>query len=321
MDAAPGHVPVMLREALEYLAPRPGQVVLDGTGGEGGHAAAVLERIRPGGRLFLLDRDPDAVARLKARFGRPADVAYCHANFRDFDHVLAERGESRLDGALLDLGLSSRQLDSEDRGFSFDRGGPLDMRFDPHQELTAQTIVNRWDRERLVELFSELGDQPFARRIARAIVEHRPLERTDRLAEIVARAQPARYRRRKRGHPATRVLMALRMAVNDELGSLDGFCRKIFDRLKTGGRVVILSFHSGEDRIVKNRFREAARSGKAGLLTRKPLTPSAEEVRANPRARSAKLRAAERTTPEEALPESRDDPPPEVGTEGGGARV
>ncbi len=301
MNPVPGHVPVMLDEVLDCLAPRPGRVVLDGTGGEGGHAAALLDRIRPGGRLFVLDRDPEALARLKARFGRPGDVEYCHANFRDFDHALADRGETRLDGALLDLGLSSRQLAS-DRGFSFERPAPLDMRFDPRQELTAHEIVNRWDRERLADLFSELGDQPFARRIARAIVEDRPIDRTDRLVEIVARAQPGWYRRKKRIHPATRVLMALRMAVNDELGSLDEFCRKIFDRLTVGGRVVVLSFHSGEDRIVKDRFREAARAGTARTLTRKPVTATDEEVRENPRARSAKLRAAEKVRPEAPLP-------------------
>ena len=271
--------------------------MLDGTAGGGGHAAALLEKLRPGGRLFLLDRDPEALERLKARFGRPDDVEYCHADFRDFDHALAGSGAPLLDGALVDLGLSSQQLAS-DRGFSFERPDPLDMRYDRSHDLTAHEIVNHWDARRLADLFGFLADQPYARRIARAIVENRPIDRADRLAEVVAAAQPAAYRRRKRVHPATRVFLALRMAVNDELGSLDDFCRKIFGRLKPGGRVAVLSFHSGEDRVVKNRFRVAARAGLAALVTRKPLVPTAGEIRDNPRSRSAKLRVAERLGPD-----------------------
>jgi 16S rRNA (cytosine1402-N4)-methyltransferase len=283
----------MLSEVLDLLRPRPGQVILDGTAGGGGHAAALLARVRPGGRLFLLDADPEAIRRLKARFGQPADIEYVHANFCDFDQVLAARGQAAIDGALLDLGLSSDQL-AGDRGFSFERPAPLDMRLSPDQPLTAWEVVNRWDERQLAEAFSRYGDQPYARRIARAIVRHRPIERTDRLAHIIEAAQPPRYRRRKRIHPATRVFQVIRMLVNDEAASLDAFCRKIFDRLAVGGRVAILAFHSAEDRIVKRRFREAARAHRAGLVTRKPVTPTVEEVRANPRSRSARLRVAER---------------------------
>ena len=293
MDATRGHVPVLLREVLDLLRPRPGQVILDGTGGDGGHAAALLERIRPGGRLFLLDCDSDAIRRLKARFGRPADIEYGHANFRDFDQFLAARGQGAVDGALVDLGVSTPQL-AGDRGFSFERPAPLDMRFDPTQPRTAYEVVNRWDERRLAEAFSRYGDQPFARRIARAIVRNRPIERADRLAEVVEAAQPLGYRRRKRVHPATRVFLVVRMLVNDEIANLDAFCRKVFDRLAPGGRVAVISFHSGEDRVAKNRFREAVRGGAAVLVTQRPVTPSAEEVRENPRARSAKLRVAER---------------------------
>jgi len=296
VETPPGHVPVMLEEVLEHLKPRPGQVFLDGTAGGGGHAAVLLERLRPGGRLFLLDRDSEALERLKARFGRPRDVEYCHADFRDFDRALAESGAPLLDGVLLDLGVSSQQIAS-DRGFSFERPDFLDMRYDRDQALTAHDIVNHWDARRLADLVSVLADQPYARRIARAIVENRPIETADRLARIVAAAQPAAYRRRKRGHPATRVFLALRMAVNDELDGLDEFCGKIFDRLKPGGRVAVISFHSGEDRVVKNRFREAARAQVATLVTRKPLTPTAEEISRNLRSRSAKLRVAERLGP------------------------
>ncbi|HUS44707.1 MAG TPA: 16S rRNA (cytosine(1402)-N(4))-methyltransferase RsmH [Phycisphaerae bacterium] len=304
MDATPVHVPVMLKEALEHLAARCGGVYLDGTAGGGGHAAALWERIRPGGRLILLDRDHGALERLKARFGREGGLTYCHANFCDFDKALIQAGEERFDGALLDLGVSSLQLADAERGFSFERSGPLDMRYDRSQELTAFEIVNRWDAEDLASLFSAYGDQPYARRIARAIVQTRgrqPIRRTDELADVVTVAQPARYRRRKRIHPATRIFQALRMAVNDEPRSLDMFCRKIFDYLKPGGRAVVIAFHSGEDRIVKNRFREAVRAGVAELLVRKPITPDPDEVRANPRSRSARLRVAARLAPRVGL--------------------
>ena len=300
MNASPGHVPVMLEEALEHLRPRPGAVMLDGTAGGGGHAEALLARLRPGGRLILLDRDRGALERLVARLGRGPDVAYFHANFCDFDQALSEAGERALDGALLDLGLSSVQLADADRGFSWQAPSPLDMRFDASEGVTAGEIVNRWPAERLAEIFSKFGDQPYARRIARAIVEARRLrriERTDALAEIVSRAVPAPYRHRKRVHPATRVFQALRMVVNDEAGSLERFGGKIFDYLKPGGRVVVLAYHSGEDRIVKQRFREAARAGLAHLPVRKPITPTPAEVHANPRSRSARLLVAERLGP------------------------
>ena len=300
MDEAPAHVPVMLDEVLEQLRPRPGHVILDGTAGGGGHAAAVLERIRPGGKLILLDRDRETLERLIARFGRGDDVRYFHANFRDFDQALSEAGENAVDGALLDLGLSSVQLADPERGFSFDRAGPLDMRFDRAGGTSAEEVVNRWAADRLADVFVRYGDQPFARRIARAIVEARrrqPIRRTDELAEIVSRAQPAGYRRRLGIHPATRVFQAIRIAVNEEAQSLERFCEKIFDTLKPGGRVVVIGFHSGEDRIVKRQFREAASLGRAALPARKPILPTPEEVRANPRSRSAKMRVAERVGP------------------------
>ncbi len=296
MDPDPGHVPVMLEEVLEHLRPRPGDVVLDGTAGGGGHAAALIERIRPGGRLLLLDRDDEALARLNARFGRADDVSIQHANFCDFREAMDEAGLDRLDAALLDLGLSSPQLAS-DRGFSFAERAPLDMRFDRRQDRTASDVVNHWPERDLADLFSEYGDQPFARRIARAIVERRPMRWTDELAEVVARAQPPWYRRKKRVHPATRVFQALRMAVNDEPGSLERFLDRIFENLTAGGRVAIIAFHSGEDRVVKVAFRDAARAGEVTLPFKKPWTPTPEETRANPRSRSAKLRVAERLGP------------------------
>jgi len=289
-----GHVPVMLEEVLETLSPRPGQVVVDGTAGAGGHAAAILDRLQPGGRLVLLDRDPEAVRRLRDRFGHRPDVQIHHANYCDIDRVLREAGHPAVDGCLLDLGVSSLQLAEADRGFSIDRPGPLDMRFDRSDRLTAAEVVNRWPAGRLAEVLRTYGDQPFARRIARAIAEARPIERTDQLARVVAEAVPARWRRRQRIHPATRVFQAIRIVVNDELGSLERFLDKIVSLLRPGGRVVVLAFHSGEDRLVKVRFREAARRGLVRLPFVKPRRPTPAEVQANPRARSARLRAAER---------------------------
>jgi len=285
----------MLEEVIEHLRPRPGQTILDGTVGSGGHAAAIRERIRPGGRLIVLDRDAEALKRLIARFGRSSDLRYFHANFCDFSEVLAACGEERLDGALLDLGVSSEQLADGGRGFSFDRPGPLDMRMDRGGGLTAEEVVNRWEPDRLAWVLETYGDQPMARRIVRAMVEarrRRPIRRTDELAEIVRSALPAATRRRGRIHPATRVFQALRIAVNDELGSLETFLDKIFDYLRPGGRVVVISFHSGEDRLVKHRFRQAASDGLIEVPFSRPKTPTPEEVAANPRSRSARLRVA-----------------------------
>jgi len=299
VDPTIGHVPVLLGEVIEQLAPRPGKVILDGTAGGGGHAIALLDRLRPGGRLILLDRDKEALERLMARIGRSDDVRYFHANFCDFDEALAQAGEERIDGVLLDLGISSLQLADPQRGFSFDQPGPLDMRLDRTDRFTAEEIVNRWPAERMVDIFSRYGDQPFARRIAAAIVRARqngPIRRTDELAEIVRSALPPAARH-GRIHPATRVFQAIRIAVNQELQSLERFFDKVFDHLKPGGRVAVIAFHSGEDRIVKTRLREAASAGRARLAVAKPITPTPAEVQANPRSRSARMRVAEAVAP------------------------
>ena len=299
MDPTIGHVPVLLGEVIEQLAPRPGKVILDGTAGGGGHAIALLDRLRPGGRLILLDRDKEALERLMARIGRSVDVRYFHANFCDFDEALAQAGEERIDGVLLDLGISSLQLADPQRGFSFDQPGPLDMRLDRTDRFTAEEIVNRWPAERMVDIFSRYGDQPFARRIAAAIVRARqngPIRRTDELAEIVRSALPPAARH-GRIHPATRVFQAIRIAVNQELQSLERFFDKVFDHLKPGGRVAVIAFHSGEDRIVKTRLREAASAGRARLAVAKPITPTPAEVQANLRSRSARMRVAEAVAP------------------------
>jgi 16S rRNA (cytosine1402-N4)-methyltransferase len=286
----------MLAEVLEHLAPRPGDVMLDGTAGGGGHAAALLERLKPGGRLILLDRDREVLERLMSRLGRGGEVRYFHANFADVDQVAAEAAPGGLDGLLLDLGVSSMQFDQADRGFSFDQSGPLDMRMDRTDPLTAEEIVNRWPAERLAGLFREYGDQPFAGRIAGAIAAARrrePIRTTGRLAEIVTGALPAAFRRAQRQHPATRVFQALRIATNDELGSLETFFDKVLDCMKPGGRVAVIAFHSGEDRIVKNRLRQAALEGRVRLSVAKPITPTPQEILVNPRSRSARMRVAE----------------------------
>jgi len=297
VESEPGHLPVMLAEVIEHLKPRPGLTIVDGTAGRGGHAGEILRRIRPGGRLILLDRDREACERLIARFGRAGDVRYFHANVADIDQVLSEAGLDRVDGVLADLGLSSPQLADADRGFSFERPGPLDMRYDRSQGTTAEEIVNRWPADRLASILWEYADQPFARRIARTIVESRrrqPIRRTDELARLVERAVPAGWRRGQKIHPATRTFLALRIAVNDELASLNKFFDKVFRYLNPGGRVVVIAFHSGEDRIVKARFREAAERGLVRLVTAKPITPTPEEVARNPRSRSAKMRVCRR---------------------------
>ena len=299
MDPSVGHVPVLLAEVIEQLAPGPGKVILDGTAGGGGHAMALLDRLRPGGRLILLDRDQEALERLMARIGRSADVRYFHANFCDFDEALTQAGEEQVDGVVLDLGVSSLQLADPDRGFSFEQAGPLDMRLDRSDRVTAEEIVNQWPAERLVDIFTRYGDQPFARRIAAAIVRARqanPLRRTDELAEIVRSALPPAARR-GRIHPATRVFQAIRIAVNAELQSLERFFDKVFDHLKPGGRVVVIAFHSGEDRIVKTRLRQAVAAGRARLPVARPITPTPAEVEANPRSRSARMRVAEALAP------------------------
>ncbi|HLI15094.1 MAG TPA: 16S rRNA (cytosine(1402)-N(4))-methyltransferase RsmH [Acidimicrobiales bacterium] len=310
MSRQPGHVPVMVEEVLELLAPVPPGLVLDATVGWGGHAAAILSA-RPDCRLVGLDRDREAVAAAAAalaRFGGRARVL--HARFDALAQVVAgERTSSGepLVAVLFDLGVSSHQLDTAERGFSYRRDAPLDMRMDTSTATTAADLVNTADERWLAGLFAEHGEGRLARRIARAIVTARPFETTGELADAVARAVPASGRRR--GHPARRVFQALRCAVNEELELLAPALDVAISLLEARGRLVVLSYHSGEERIVKERLRIAETGGcrcPTGLpcacgaqplvrvLTRGARLPSEAEVRANPRAQSARLRAAER---------------------------
>jgi 16S rRNA (cytosine1402-N4)-methyltransferase len=289
------HQPVLLREVLEFLNVRPDGVYLDATLGAGGHAAAILSVLQQGrGRLLGIDRDPAALEWVRARlecFGEKAVLR--EGNFAEIDRLHAASGFAPADGLLADLGLSSMQLEEASRGFSFDRPGSLDMRMDPRAGTTAAEIVNRTPERELADLIYKLGEERFSRRIARGMVKARPIRSTTELAQVVTRAIPSRtglYRQ----HPATRTFMALRMAVNQELENLETFLTKALGVLAPGGRLVILSFHSLEDRLVKHAFQAWRREGKAEILTKKVVRPGEAEIASNPRSRSAKLRAAEK---------------------------
>lgn len=300
------HRPVLEKESIKQLAPKAGSLVVDGTCGGGGHAEALL---RAGADVLALDRDPDAVQYVSeqlTRFGRRVRVR--QANFRHADKVLDELEIDTIGGVLLDLGVSSRQLENAKRGFSLVRNGPLDMRMDPRNRLTAADIVNNYSAEQLTQLFRELGEEPAARRIANLIVKMRkttPFRETLPLARAIEKVVGRHGRR----HPATQVFQALRMEVNDELGALEEGLRVLTARLDSGARIAVIAFHSLEDRIVKNFFRDRSREWldrpewpeprrnpdyDLKVVTPKPVESSQEEQRANPRSRSAKLRVAEK---------------------------
>jgi 16S rRNA (cytosine1402-N4)-methyltransferase len=296
-DGERRHAPVLLAEALELLAVRPGGCWVDGTLGAAGHARALLERSAPGGRLLALDRDAESLAAAAAGLADPARVEPLHADFRELPELLDAR-QLRPDGVLLDLGVSSLQLDDPERGFSFRSEGPLDMRLDRSRGETAAELVAGLPEGELADLIYQYGEERASRRVARAIVRARdqaPIETTTRLAELVRRV--VRRGRRKGLDPATRTFQALRIAVNRELEGLADAFRAIAARLAPGGRLAVIAFHSLEDREVKHCFRELSRGG-FELLTKKPLRPGEAEREANPRSRSARLRGLRR--PEEA---------------------
>ncbi|MEP7305323.1 MAG: 16S rRNA (cytosine(1402)-N(4))-methyltransferase RsmH [Acidobacteriota bacterium] len=288
------HVPVLTAEALQYLQPERGGVFVDCTVGLGGHASAILS----GGatRIIGLDRDRDALALARGVMAPWHERAtLVHADYRTLDDVLDRLGVSLVDGVLADLGVSSLQFDGPGRGFSFQRDEPLDMRMDRTDGDTAADLVKRSSEVDLADAIFRFGEERFSRQIARAIVDARreaPIETTGRLAAIVRRAIPRRGAMRI--DPATRTFQALRIWVNRELDGLDRFLEAVTDRLRQGARLVVVSFHSLEDRIVKHTFRALAQRGAITVLTKRPVVATDEEVRRNPRARSAKLRAAER---------------------------
>lgn len=282
------HQPVMLREVLQWLDPRSGGWWVDATVGGGGHTAALLEAVAPDGRVLGIDQDHDALAlaaeRLSPFGGR---VVLVQANFREVQRVVQQQGLPAVRGLIMDLGVSSFQLDNATRGFSFLQPGPLDMRMDQRQARTAADILNHASERELADLFYTLGEEPRSRQLARLVVRHRPLELTTEFAALALRACGGR---RGRIHPATRAFQALRLAVNEELESLNEAMSGAARVLAPGGRLVVISFHSLEDRIVK----QALRTDAWERLTRHVVRPEETEVRGNPRARSARLRAARR---------------------------
>jgi 16S rRNA (cytosine1402-N4)-methyltransferase len=308
-----GHLPVLAEEVMSMLSPASGSLQIDATVGGGGHTERILEATNPDGRLLGLDADGAAIARVGERLARYGDrLVLRQANFRELRTVAPAAGFEAVDGLLFDLGLSSYQLADTERGFGFRAGGPLDMRFDTGRGVPAAELLATLDASELTALFRRFGEEPYAPRIARAIVDARrtaPITTAEELAALVERVAPRGAPGRRRIHPATRVFQALRIAVNAELDALQEGLASAIDLLRPGGRLVVLSYHSLEDRIVK-RFFAAERRGcvcppeipvcvcgrnpRLRLVTRPSITPTADEIAANPRARSARLRAAER---------------------------
>jgi 16S rRNA (cytosine1402-N4)-methyltransferase len=313
MEQEVGHLPVMLEEVLVALSPHPGSFQIDTTVGGGGHAIRILEAANPGGRLLGIDADPRAIERSQKRLAGYGDqVTLTRTNFENIAEAAADAGFDAVDGILMDLGLSSQQLDADDRGFSFRSSGALDMRFDTTIGIPASEIVGTYDEDALATIFRLHGEEPRSRKIARAIVAARTDQAIDtpaRLAEVVAAAAPPNPRKPRRTHPATRVFQALRIHVNRELETLPAALEDCIDLLKPDGRLCVISYHSLEDRIVK-RFIARERRGcecppeipvcvcgrqpRVANVGAQPQIPRDEEVAINPRARSAKLRAARR---------------------------
>ncbi len=305
------HIPVLLKESIDGLKIRPDGIYVDGTLGMGGHSEAIAERLQ-GGLLIAVDRDDEALEKARKRLERFGDkIHFIHGNFADLPAILDDQGVALVDGMLFDFGVSSPQLDEPERGFSYMHDAPLDMRMDRTDTISAWLLVNRWPEKKLETVLKDFGEERFARRIAERIVEERKkyaINSTLQLADIVKKAMPPKALREKQ-HPAKRTFQALRIAVNDELGSIDAMMATAPDRLKVGGRLAVISFHSLEDRIVKNAFHTAenpcicppdfpvcvcGRVPKGKVITRKPIVPGAEEMARNNRSTSSKLRVFER---------------------------
>jgi len=301
----PQHVPVLLDEVLQYLNVRPGAVIVDATVGLGGHSSAIAKRLGAKGRLICFDRDPEAMELAKARIDEVRaeigdEMPEVVLEPRAFSEASGVIAPGSLDGLLADFGVSSLQLDEAHRGFSFRHDGPLDMRMDTRGGTqggeTAGQVVNQEGENQLADLIYKFGEERRSRRIARAIVRARPISTTAELAHVISAAAPAM--KGDKIHPATRTFQALRIRVNDELGEIGSLLESAPSLLKPGGRLVLISFHSLEDRLVKDAFREGKRDGTYEVLTRKPVVAAEQEQMRNPRSRSAKLRAAERLGPE-----------------------
>lgn len=305
------HIPVLLEEVITLLNPKPGGRYIDGTVGAGGHTRAILDAAAPDGHVLALDRDPEALdyaRRQLVAYGRR--VTFVNSSFARLAEVALEHGYTDVDGILLDLGLSSRQLSDPERGFSFLQEGPLDMRFDPRSGESAADLVNNLGAEELADIFRRYGEEQRSRHIARLIVAHRPIETTTALASLIESDSAPTIRRSRGGrHPATKVFQALRIAVNAELEEIEHALAAAVTLLRPGGRLAVISFHSLEDRLVKQFFRQQAQDcvcppdqpictcearASLRLVTRKAVQPRESEVAVNPRSRSARLRVVER---------------------------
>ena len=295
------HTPVLAAEVIEWLRIRPEGTYVDATLGTGGHSLEIARRLTTG-RLVGIERDPQAMEIARERL-KPYErqVTLVHTDFARIGEVAEELMLSPIDGVIADLGISSLELDSPERGFSFRWAGPLDMRMDPDAPLTAEEIVNHWPERELADLLYRNAEERDSRRIARSIVRARPIRDTEHLATVVAGGRKARGRQKL--HPATKTFLALRTAVNREEEELGQFLSRTPATLNSGGRMIVLSYHSLEDRLVKRAFQQYAREGNFRVLTKKVIQPGAEETRANPRARSAKMRVAEKLAAEETSAE------------------
>jgi len=288
------HIPVLKKEVIEYLDPKVNQNFIDCTIGGGGHALSILSFTKPKGRVLGIDWDKEIIDNLRLR--NEKRLILVHDNFANLEKIVKENEFQDISGILLDLGMSSWHLEESGKGFSFQREEPLDMRYNSNQEnsLTAETIINQYPQEQIENILKEYGEERFAKRIAKRIVEKRkvrPIKTTFQLTEIISQAVPGWYKR-QRIHFATKTFQALRIAVNQELDNLQKVLPQAIKILNPGGKIVVISFHSLEDRIVKNFFKEQKKNNLIEILTKKPIRPSPEEVSTNPRARSAKLRAA-----------------------------
>ncbi len=293
------HVPVMLREVLDFLKLAPGQTIVDATLGTGGHALEILKRITPKGRLIGIDRDENSLNLCRQRLSEFKDnTEFVHANFVDLDQVLNNLGIENIDGIVFDLGISSYQLQDAQRGFSFQEEGPLDMRLDKSSYICAYDLVNNLNENEISAMLWNFGQERWHNRIAHLLVQERrnePICTTKQLANLVMRAIPHRYRRSYyRIHPATRTFQAVRIAVNRELEILESAIKKAVDILRKQARICVISFHSLEDRAIKHTFRALKADGLIDIITAKPLTPGSGEIEANPSSRSSKFRVAER---------------------------
>ncbi|MEK7168002.1 MAG: 16S rRNA (cytosine(1402)-N(4))-methyltransferase RsmH [Patescibacteria group bacterium] len=288
----PIHEPVLLREVLSLLNPQPGQNFLDGTFGGGGHALAILERVKPDGKVIGIDWDEKTIQTNKNK-----NLILINDNYKNLKKIINDSGISKICGILLDLGLSSDQLE-QDRGFSFQGQGFLDLRFNQKEGITAAEILATCNEEELIKIFKEYGEEPLSKPIAKKIIANRAsgrkIETADMLVQLVSETYRKYFKKPSKHNPATRIFQALRIAVNDEFGNIRFALPQAMQVLVPGGRLAVISFHSGEDRIVKNFFKDQAKKGKVNILTKKPVTASEEEMTNNPRSRSAKLRVAEK---------------------------